>query len=51
MGLQPGMVIINIVPFRTKMGDASIVVYLQHYILLKINVLTKLFFKVSFVPA
>lgn len=33
------------------MGEASIVVYLQHYILLKINILMKLHFKLSFVPA
>lgn len=50
-GLQPVMVIINIAWVRTKMGDACIVVYLQHYILLKINVFTKLYFKASFVPA
>lgn len=51
LGLQPVMVRMNMAWVRTKMGDAGVIADLQHPILPKINVLTKLYFQVSFVPA
>lgn len=51
LGLQPAMVRINMAWVRTKTGDAGVIADLQQSILPKMNVLTKLYFQVSFVPA